>query len=244
MDKNIKDTITKANTYIVDGKVKKAILLLKDALGNQPEQYNELMQMISQWNGAEKDALLQMTTREQMQVTHARITQALLVFIQNIKQQSSTNSSPTSIPIPPTHEGKRQILFLYAQEDQAWLDKLKKHLFLLMRQENLVFIDLHADTPIGIQYETSYHQELIKIADKVLCLVSPNCFTFEIYPLAEMAIKAGKLIPLNIDVISSQENIFSPLKGLPSNQQFVSQWENENQALADIAGALGRFFKL
>ena len=192
-----------------------------------------------------KDALEGIITREDMEVKYAKITKALLNFIDVLRakiKKSADGFDEVVMTDPPIFEGKKQILLLYAMDDKLWLEKINKHLFLLKRQSNLHFVDLHADVPLSVSDVDFYQEKLIDVAYKVLCLVTPNCFSPSLYPLIEKASLDGKLIPIKIATIDIENTVFAKIQGLPSNQKFITEWPDENSGFVDIATALRQFF--
>ncbi len=134
-----------------------------------------------------------------------------------------------------------KVLLVYAMEDQSAREDLDKHLFLLRRDQRLQFLDMHQDVPPGTADEYAAQEALIESADIVVCLISHNILSYPAYPLAEKAAGAKKLIPLRLHEIDLAGTVFEPIKGLPSDNRFLSEWTNPNSAFVDIAKNLRTF---
>jgi len=247
MEENISKLLNEAEAFIKEGRLEKALDLLHSSLEEKMDAENLILQFLSRWNKAEKDAVIQLITREEMEVTHANVTKGLLGFIEELRieveTELDTDIPPGFIPEPPIYEGQKQILLLYAKEDITWLETFNKHVFLLKRQAHLRFVDVHNDIPMSLKERSVYQEKMIDVADKILCLVTPNCMSFAIYPLIEKATAASKLIPLRIEKIDMKGTVLEEIQGLPTNQKFVTEWQDHNTAFVDIANGLRTFFK-
>lgn len=242
--------IVQVEKKIIAGDLKKALDFAQTSnLLPDPDQH--LMQMLSRLNTAVRQQMEALMSEEDLRIERSTITKQLLTFLKDLKARIGEELADTAASpgegkgsLLPDYDGKPQILVLYAVEDQASWDQLRKHLFLSLRDKALQFIDIHQDIPLAATDTAKYQEQLVDAAKVVLSLVSPNMLTFPLFLLAEQALAAGKLIPIRVEEIEVDGTPFSnDIKGLPANGKFVNQWDNANSAWVDIAKNLRAFFE-
>ncbi len=243
--------IVQVEKKIIAGSLKKA-LSFAQVSNLLPDPDGALVQMLSRFNMAERQQMEALISQEELRIERATITKQLLTFLKDLKtrigkelEEGSWGDDEDDIASSlPDYGGKPQILILYATEDQAVLEQLKKHLFLSLQDKALQFVDIHHAVPLAAADTVEYQGLLVDAAQVVLSLVSPNMLTFPLYQLAEQAFVAGKLIPIRVEEIEVQDTPFrKDIKGLPADGQFVSQWSNANSAWVDVAKNLRPFFE-
>ena len=208
--------------------------------------------MLARLSTAEREQMEALISQEELRIERATITRQLLTFLKDLKMrigkeledgswEEKDNDDGLTLP---DYGGKPQILVLYATEDQASWEQLKKHLFLSLRDEALQFVDIHSAVPLAAADTVKYQGQLVDAAKVVLSLVTPNMLTFPLYQLAEQAFVAGKLIPVRVEEIEVKDTPFrKDIKGLPADGQFVNQWPNANSAWVDVTKNLRAFFE-
>jgi len=243
--------IVQVEKKIIAGSLKKA-LSFAQVSNLLPDPDGELVQMLARLNTAEREQMEAIISQEELRIERATITRQLLTFLKDLKTRigkeledgwplEETEDQNYSLP---DYDGKPQILVLYATEDQARWEQLKKHLFLSLQDEALQFVDIHSAVPLAAADTVKYQGQMVDAARVVLSLVSPNLLTFPLYQLAEQALVAGKLIPIRVEEIEVKDTPFrKDIKGLPADGQFVNQWPNANSAWVDVAKNLRTFFE-
>ncbi|MEM1214868.1 MAG: hypothetical protein AAGJ82_04245, partial [Bacteroidota bacterium] len=209
----------------------------------------ELKQLFVRLKTAERDHLRGHLNYDDFGVARNRITTALLKFMQQLRNQlavqnpSDGGPTPTAPPLPNFGD-RLPILLLYSKEDTTALTELKKHLFLLMRDEQLYFMDVQQDVPLAATDTLTYQSRLVEAAQSVLFLITPNVLTPDLFALAEAAVQSAKIIPINIEEVNLQGTpLGGAIRGLPSDGKFVSQWPNRNRAWVDVAQQLSAHFE-
>lgn len=243
-------TIAEVEEKVAGGEIARGLRLARAAAGF-PDPEQELIQLLARWNAAERDMLESLISEDDFKVERARITKRFLQFLDEVRQRleqdaasgivgSTTEDGTFTLP---DYDGKPQILILYAAADEEMWEELKKHLFVALRDDALQFVDIHKDLPITIENAEAYQEKMIDAARTVVALVTPNALSLPIFPLAEQALEAGKLIPVWVAEVSLEGTPFdTDIKGLPNNGNFVDQWPNRNSAWVDIARTLQTFF--
>jgi hypothetical protein len=244
------DLIEQVELKIVAGDVKRALKLSRK--GNVlPDPDQLLLLLLSRWGGAERQMLEALISEEDLRIERAKITKQFLTYLKAIKRRiEKEKDSIDGVPFDekgqvevPDYGGKPVILVLYAKEDLPVWQELKKHLFLSLRDKTLQFVDVHADVPLAVVATEAYQAKLVDAARIVLALVTPNSMSVPVFPLAEQALAAGKLIPILVQETDTDDTPFrSDIKGLPSDGRFLDQWPNANSAWVDIAKTLKDFF--
>lgn len=154
---------------------------------------------------------------------------------------STPESTPAKVPGPAA--GKHRVVLLYDQTNSDLRDKLDKYLFAVKRNPKIELVDIQKGL-LGGSNTLAYQKGIVASAEVVLCIVTFNVLVPPIYELAEHAKNNGTtLIPLFFTKVPLQNTVFDGLRGLPSNNQFVSEWPNEESALTDIATELMKFFQ-
>jgi hypothetical protein len=241
--------IVQVEKKIIAGSLKKA-LSFAQVSNLLPDPDGELVQMLARLSTAEREQMEALISQEELRIERATITKQLLTFLKDLKTRIGKEleegwpEGEEEDPSLPDYEGKPQILILYATEDQASWEQLKKHLFLSLQDEALQFVDIHSAVPLAAADTVKYQGQLVDAAKVVLSLVTPNMLTFPLYQLAEQALVAGKLIPVRVEEIEVKDTPFRmDIKGLPADGQFVNQWANANSAWVDVAKNLRAFFE-
>ena len=155
-------------------------------------------------------------------------------------------------PLPdPTSEDEDQtvttkpakVFFSYAHEDEAFKDKLIKHLSILQRQS---IIEAWHDRMIapGAAWEHEIDRQLLS-ADIILLLISPDfiasdyCWGREMQQAMERHAKGdATVIPIMLRAVDWQNAPFTTLQALPQNAKPITQWGDRDRAYADICRSI------
>lgn len=253
----MKETLEQALEHIADlehkianGDVKKALKLARSK-ALLPDQEQIGLQLLARWSMAERQMLEALISEEDLRIERSKVTKQFLTFLKTVKAQltkatkdGNELSIVDGIITVPDYEGKPQILVLYATEDKAIWEQLKKHLFLSLRDDTLQFVDVHQAVPFTVKDKAAYQEKLVDAARIVLTLVTPNVLTLPIYSFAEQALVGGKLIPIRVKEIEIKDTPFRrDIKGLPNDGRFVEQWPNPDSAWVDVTKTLRAFFE-
>ncbi len=237
--------INQVEDKVAQGEVGKALSLARAEIG-LPDPEQVLLQLLSRWNAAERDVLANLISEDDYKVERAQVTKSLLLFLRETKtaleregEESEDLSVGNDVLDPPDFDGKPQVLVLYAPEDEPIWTELSKHLFVMMREEAIQFVDAQQVVPATVKDPLTYQGKLVAQARIVLALVSPNALTPTVFELAEQALSESKLIPIRIEEVHVQGTPFrEDIKGLPQDGRFVSAWPSRNSAWVDVAQAL------
>jgi len=244
--------ITQLETDISNGKTGRALRTARKH-NDFPDEEDAILNLSARWNANERKRLEGLLTEADFQVENNVITKAFIrllgektlefeTALATAKQQGEP-VAPGEVTLPD-YEGKVVIVINYAQEDQTLWQELKKHFFLFYRDQDLQFVDVHNDVPLGISDTFNYQEKLVAAADRVLSLVTPNIMAYPAFMLAEQALAQSKLIPIRLEQVEIEDSPFHlDIRGLPGDSRFVSEWPNKNAALADIAKHLRPVFK-
>ena len=133
-----------------------------------------------------------------------------------------------------------ELFFSYSHRDEALRDELAKHLRLLERQKVLSAWHDRQITA-GSEWAGQIDQHLEQ-AQIILLLISADflnsdyCYDIELNRAMERHHqKAAVVIPVILRPVDWQGASFSRLQALPKNAQPVTTWDNQDEALADIA---------
>jgi hypothetical protein len=248
---HLRELLDQIRLQQIEGRVEQALQLAY----RQLEAYLEVdiyIQLLSQWNQAERDRLQNLITQDEFTVQRSKVSTLLGQLLDEVEEaltatgfhaEVETPGAAAGDPSPPIFTDKQQLLVLYAEGDRAIWRALDKHFFLLRKMPAFHWSDLLQDRPKGLQDEYRYYEQWVDAADKVLCLVSPNILAYPSYPLAERAAQAQKLIPLKMITVDLEGTVFAPLGSLPSDNRFASQWPDTNAAYVDIAQQLRRYLQ-
>lgn len=154
----------------------------------------------------------------------------LLVSYQPLK--SKAMSSLTSQAI--------EVFFSYAHEDEKLRDELEKHLKFLQRQG---VIKAWHDREISAGTEWAGEIDVhMNTANIILLLISADflasdyCYDIELTRAMERHTAGeARVIPVILRPVDWNSAPFSKLQALPKNAKPVTEWENRDQAFADIA---------
>ena len=240
--------LTQAEQLVLEGEVERALRLARSA-EEVPDQNDILLQLLARWNSAERDMLENLLSDDDFKVERAQVTKRFVQFLQETRTEVEQELAGRALPTNsqngaeewslPTYDGRPQILLLYAQEDQALVEEMRKHLFLVMRDEALQFVDVHSAVPALVKDRLTYQERMVAAARTVIALVTPNSMSVPVFPLAEQAAKASKLIPIRVEEVGLNGTPFrQEIKGLPHDGRFISDWPNRNGAWVEVAQAL------
>ena len=135
---------------------------------------------------------------------------------------------------------KIELFFSYAHEDEALRQKLEKHLTLLKRQG---IIAAWNDRMIGAgqEWEGQINSHL-ETAQVVLLLISADflasdyCYDVELTRAMERHnAGAARVIPVIVRPVDWHGAPFGTLQALPTDAKAVTEWDNEDTALLNIA---------
>ncbi len=145
----------------------------------------------------------------------------------------------TSVGIVYGEQPNFKVFLAYAREDEDLKDELLKFTKPLKRSKQ---IDAFDAGMIGTG------QDMNKILDKhfqeskiILLLITPNFINSDdMYDRMTAAMQRHEdgeaiVIPIYVREALIEDEAFTKLKPLPRNEQFVSQWENQDAAYTDIA---------
>jgi hypothetical protein len=141
---------------------------------------------------------------------------------------------------------KIEIFCCYAREDQNLLDKLKRFLVPLQRQD--LISNIWSDTEInpGTDWEKEIHKHLDS-AQVILLLVSPDflasdyCNSVELKQAMDRYEKGqAHVIPIILRPTHLRGALFEKLQMLPTERRPVTKWENQDDAFLDIVQGVER----
>lgn len=148
---------------------------------------------------------------------------------------------PFSSPKAPSKAKK--IFYSYADDDIAFHQKLEKHLRVLERAGRIEAWDAHKIKP-GDNVDRSIEQHL-KEADIILLLISSDYVASDTLWNQQMkralelkAERGTRVIPIYLKPCHVGDAPFEALDGLPQNKKPISQWENQDEAFAQVAEEL------
>lgn len=158
------------------------------------------------------------------------------------------NISASSVKPELTSDSENQVFevfFSYAHEDEKLRDELAKHLKLLERQ-GIITAWYDREITAGTEWsgQIDEHLESAKI---ILLLVSVDfiasdyCYDVELKRAMERhEAREARVIPIILREVSWKRAPFGKLQALPKNAKAVTNWENRDQAFADIASGIDR----
>ena len=136
-----------------------------------------------------------------------------------------------------------KILFCYAHEDEAFLNKLKTHLSPLQWQ-GLIEPWHDRDISAGTEWEEEIKEHL-DTAQIILLLVSPDfmasryCYSVEMKRAVERhEHKEARVIPVILRHIYWQGAPFGKLQALPTDAKPVKSWTDPDEAFFDVTEGL------
>lgn len=132
------------------------------------------------------------------------------------------------------------VLFCYAPEDYDWYQRLDSHLSGL-QQRNLIKLWDANEIPVGRERSVE-RLKLLNNADIILLFISPDFLKLYYHNMEDALTlqEAGKarVIPLLVRPVDSEGEPFQSLSCLPKNEIPITEWENSDQALKDVARGL------
>lgn len=138
-----------------------------------------------------------------------------------------------------------KIFYSYAHEDESLRDELDKHLSILKRQG---IVSSWHDRMIsaGSQWEDEIHDSLDS-ADIILLLISPSfvaseyCWGSELTRSMERHLNGeATVVPVILRDVDWAGAPFGNLQALPKDARPVTQWEDRDQAFAEICRSIRR----
>ena len=141
-----------------------------------------------------------------------------------------------------------EVFFSYAHEDENLRDELAKHLSILKRER--VIMAWH-DREISAGTEWAGHiDEHLNTAQIILLLISADflasdyCYDIELTRAMERhAAGDARVIPVILREVDWRGAPFGRLQALPKNALPVTNWENRDQAFADVARGIRKAVK-
>src|SRR5438876_444620 len=143
-----------------------------------------------------------------------------------------------------------KIFFCYAHEDEDLLNKLKRHLWPLQRQE-LIAVWHDRDISAGTEWEREISQHLNE-AQIILLLVSPDfmyseyCYGVEMKRAIERHQRGeARVVPIIVRPVYWQ-GILGHLQALPTDAKPImsSLWYNVDEALFDVTEGIRKVIRL
>jgi hypothetical protein len=132
-----------------------------------------------------------------------------------------------------------KIFYCYAYEDKALLDELDKHLKPLQRRGEIVCWS-NREIKAGREWTKEIDKHL-DMAETILLLVSPDFVASDyIYSkemsraLARHAEGSARVIPIILRIGDYENEPFSQLQSLPSNQKPITQWHSRDEAWFNV----------
>jgi tetratricopeptide (TPR) repeat protein len=131
------------------------------------------------------------------------------------------------------------IFYCYAYEDKEFLDELDKRLKPLQRRGEIICWS-NREIKAGREWAKDIDEHLYR-ADIILLLVSPDFVASDyIYSkemgraLARHAEGSARVIPILLRVGGYENEPFSQLQSLPSNQKPITQWHSRDEAWLNV----------
>jgi Leucine-rich repeat (LRR) protein len=133
-----------------------------------------------------------------------------------------------------------KIFYCYAHEDRALRDRIDKHLSGLKRQGHIV-VWYDREIQAGMEWEHEIERRL-STSHIILLLVSADfmssdyCYGKEMQRALEMH-EQGKVrvLPILLRPVDWQDAPFAKLQILPTGALSITEWQNQDKALADVA---------
>jgi len=162
----------------------------------------------------------------------------ILTNLKNILLKLDGNENQEALPVELSVEHTKLVI-LYDQQDRTEWQALKKHFFVLTITQDIEFFDIHEDINSGNK-EESIKKACID-AHYILCFITPNfwrsCY-FQLKPYLCSG-RTNQVIPLKIENTAAfAKTPLNLLKSYPSDDRFVSDWDNSNDGYADIGNAI------
>lgn len=140
-----------------------------------------------------------------------------------------------------------KVFFSYAHEDEAFKNKLIKHLSILKRQS---VIETWHDRMISAGGEWKGQiDENLERADVILLLVSADflasdyCFDVEMKRALERhEMGEARVIPIMLRTVDWTGAPFSKLQALPKDAKPINEWPDEDVAFTDVATGIRSAF--
>lgn len=160
-----------------------------------------------------------------------------------------TAQAQSSIPQPARKTGDSstsertvdsfEIFYSYAEEDERYAKLLQTHLILLKRQK--LINDWYADKITGGRITSKELMNHLNAAHIILLLISPYYLASEHYAELERAMERhraneARVIPIIVRPTTGwQDEPFGELQAIPRKEKPISQWNNLDEAFAEVA---------
>jgi hypothetical protein len=204
------------------------------------DNHNQRLQILK-----EQQALTGLKTDPSTIIEIRKIEEELERLYDHLKAAEEAQSRVS--PLAEANQAKKssipKLFYSYAHEDEEIRDRLATHLKLLQRQKKL---DVWYDREIGAGAEWEAEIKMhLSTADIILLLISPAfmasdfCYDIEMVHAIERH-DAGEaiVVPVILRPTDWSGAPFSKLQALPKNAKPVTLWQNEDEALLDIAQGL------
>ena len=148
----------------------------------------------------------------------------------------------------PAASNPVEIFCSYAHRDENWFRKLEKHLSILKRQGLILLWHDRRLVP-GMDWAQNIEENLNSAAI-ILLLVSPDflasdyCYGIEMQRALERHnANEARVIPILLRPCLWQISPLATLQALPTSGVFITNWDNSDDAFADVAAGIRRAFE-
>ena len=139
-----------------------------------------------------------------------------------------------------------EVFYAYVPEDRRWLVKLEKHLSLLKHQK-LISTWHPGLLAAGAEVAPDIARHLNSAAI-ILLLISPDflasdaCYDDTLqHALERHKVNEARVIPVLLRPVADWQSApFAHLLSLPTDGKFISTWNNQDVAFADVAAGIRR----
>jgi hypothetical protein len=235
------------------------LFLTNNQLNGLPAEIGQLSCLIGLWLGNNQFTELpvvvgQLTELQQLDLSNNQLSElpAGIANLSSLEHFGLTNNPLQSPPPGVIAQGIPAILaylrtlqplkifYCYAHEDRALRDLIDKHLSGLKRQGHVV-VWYDREIQAGMEWEREIERRL-SMAHIILLLVSADfmssdyCYGKEMQRALEMH-EQGKVrvLPILLRPVDWQDAPFAKLQILPTGALPITEWQNQDKALADIA---------
>ncbi len=176
------------------------------------------------------------------------LTPIIIQKLEPIEEKAASPSTEATLqsqsvqPVLTSNSGNQvfEVFFSYAHEDEKLRDELAKHLKLLERQ-GVISAWHDREITAGTEWKDQIDEHL-ESAKIILLLVSADflasdyCYEVELKRAMERhETKEARVIPIILREVDWKGALFGKLQALPKNAEAVTNWDNRDQAFADIA---------
>ena len=190
--------------------------------------------MSSSYRNVHKETLI-----ESASILHRHVRSCILAIVELQSMQSFIQ--PADVLLKQVKEDTMafEIFISYANEDQAYLKELEKHLANLKRQ-NIIASWYDGDITPGTEWESQI-MERLNNAQIILLLVSADfinsefCYGIELkQALARQDANQARVIPIILRPVDWKGAPFAKLQALPTRAKPVTRWPSHDDAFLDI----------